>query len=144
MVEAVALSIEQGSSSKPVVAWLPETGESVKMEFCGVAYTGILIHSTIKRPGSKSLTATWVPMEMEANRAQAKVPGTTVSSWEQMLPAEPDTFKNILWNQTKSNSNHDGHRSESQGLLLFFLDCANHKVWNNPRDRAGPVKKEWY
>lgn len=33
-------------------------------------------------------------------------------------------------------------RSESQGLLLFFLDCANHKVWNSPRDRAGPEKNE--
>lgn len=48
-----------------------------------------------------------------------------------MLPAEPDILKNILWNQTKS-----------QGLLLFFLDCVNHKVWNKPRERAGLVKNE--
>lgn len=96
----------------------------MKVGSYGVAYTGLLVHNTIKRTRSESLTATWVPVEMEeANRAMAKVPGKTLSSWEEMLPAEPDTLKNILWNQTKNNSNCDGCRSDSQRLLLFFQDC---------------------
>lgn len=55
-----------------MVALFPKTRESVKMEFCGVAYTGLFVHSTIKRTRSKPLTATWVPMEMEAKRARQK------------------------------------------------------------------------
>lgn len=125
-MEAVALRAEQSNSSKPVVAWFPEPGEMGEGGVYGMAYTGLRIHGITKKTGLRTLTATWVPMGMEANRALAKVPRTILGSPERMLPAEPDTFK-ISYDETKGNSSCDSHKQRDRNYSYFFPDCVNHR-----------------